>query len=233
MPAVSEPLGRQRSRSAPTARSTSRGGDGASFNFVDYGQDGSPLNPCGDPPAASGATLTPPTARAAPCAARTCARRATRSRSTARCCASTPTPGPGCRTTRSRRSADANERRIIAYGLRNPFRFTIRPGTSEVWLGDVGWNDWEEINRIANPTDSVVENFGWPCYEGSARQSGYDGANLNICENLYGQAGAVTPPFFAYNHSAQVVPARAVRRAARRSPAWRSVLQRRALSGLL
>ena len=26
------------------------GGDGASFNFVDYGQDGNPLNPCGDPP---------------------------------------------------------------------------------------------------------------------------------------------------------------------------------------
>ena len=26
------------------------GGDGASFNFADYGQDGSPVNPCGDPP---------------------------------------------------------------------------------------------------------------------------------------------------------------------------------------
>ena len=26
------------------------GGDGASFNFVDYGQDGGPVNPCGDPP---------------------------------------------------------------------------------------------------------------------------------------------------------------------------------------
>jgi hypothetical protein len=26
------------------------GGDGASSGFVDYGQDGSPLNPCGDPP---------------------------------------------------------------------------------------------------------------------------------------------------------------------------------------
>jgi glucose/arabinose dehydrogenase len=38
------------------------GGDGASFNFVDYGQDGSPLNPCGDPPGGVGATLTPPTA---------------------------------------------------------------------------------------------------------------------------------------------------------------------------
>src|SRR6266545_3542520 len=38
------------------------GGDGASFNFTDYGQDGSPLNPCGDPPGGVGATLTPPTA---------------------------------------------------------------------------------------------------------------------------------------------------------------------------
>ena len=35
------------------------GGDGASFNFVDYGQDGNPLNPCGDPPGGVGATLTP------------------------------------------------------------------------------------------------------------------------------------------------------------------------------
>ena len=38
------------------------GGDGASFNFVDYGQDGSPVNPCGDPPGGAGAILTPPTA---------------------------------------------------------------------------------------------------------------------------------------------------------------------------
>ena len=35
-------------------------------------------------------------------------------------------------------SADANRRRVVAYGLRNPFRFTFRPGTSEVWIGDVG-----------------------------------------------------------------------------------------------
>ena len=40
----------------------------------------------------------------------------------------------------------------MAYGLRNPFRFAIRPGTNEVWLGDVGWNTTEEINRVANPT---------------------------------------------------------------------------------
>ena len=39
------------------------GGDGASFNFVDYGQKGYPSkNPCGDPPGGVGATLAPPTA---------------------------------------------------------------------------------------------------------------------------------------------------------------------------
>ena len=65
-------------------------------------------------------------------------------------------------------SADPNARRIIAHGLRNPFRFTIRPGTNEVWIGDVGWNNWEEINRVADPLGSV-ENFGWPCYEGHGR----------------------------------------------------------------
>ena len=99
---------------------------------------------------------------------------------------------------------DPNARRIIAYGLRNPFRFAMRPGTNELWLGDVGWNAREEVDRITNPTDSSVENFGWPCYEGTGRQAGYDSANLNICENLYGQANAVSGPYFSYEHGTQV-----------------------------
>jgi PKD repeat protein len=49
-----------------------------------------------------------------------------------------------------------------------------------------------------------VENFGWPCYEGNGRQAGYDSANLNICENLYGQANAVSAPYFTYKHRTQV-----------------------------
>ena len=49
-------------------------------------------------------------------------------------------------------------------------------------------------------------NFGWPCYEGAGRQSGYDGANLNICENLYTTPGAVTAPYHAYHHNSRVVP---------------------------
>ena len=104
-------------------------------------------------------------------------------------------------------STDPNVRRIIAHGLRNPFRITTRPGTNELWVGDVGWTDWEEINRIPAGGDAVVENFGWPCYEGVGRQSGYDGANLTLCESLYSQgAGAVTAPLFTYNHANKVVP---------------------------
>jgi glucose/arabinose dehydrogenase len=103
-------------------------------------------------------------------------------------------------------SGDPNQRRIIAYGLRNPFRFTIRPGTNELWLGDVGAGTFEEIDRIASIGDGTVENFGWPCYEGTPRNSGYDDANVSTCENLYAEgASAVTAPVFYYDHAAQVV----------------------------
>ncbi len=48
-------------------------------------------------------------------------------------------------------------------------------------------------------------NHGWPCYEGSARQSSYDNLNLGICEGLYAApAGAVTAPYFSYNHESTV-----------------------------
>ena len=181
------------------------GGDGASFNFVDYGQDGSPLNPCGDPPGAVGATLTPPTAEGGALRSqdlRTSGDPVSLDGSIIRV---DPATGQALPDNPLANSPNANARRIIAHGLRNPFRFTVRPGTSELWLGDVGWNDWEEINRILNPTDAMVENFGWPCYEGNNRQSGYDAANLSICENLYGQPGADTKPHHAYHHSSKVV----------------------------
>ncbi|MBJ7452188.1 MAG: PQQ-dependent sugar dehydrogenase, partial [Blastococcus sp.] len=38
------------------------GGDGASFLFVDYGQEGTPPNPCGDPPSGVGGSQAPPNA---------------------------------------------------------------------------------------------------------------------------------------------------------------------------
>jgi glucose/arabinose dehydrogenase/PKD repeat protein len=103
-------------------------------------------------------------------------------------------------------SADPNKQRIIAYGFRNPFRFRLRSGTNELWVGDVGWSDWEEINRVANIGDATAENFGWPCYEGLGRQAGYDNANLNVCENLYAAgSGAITAPVYTYAHTGNVV----------------------------
>ena len=182
------------------------GGDGASFNFVDYGQDGSPLNPCGDPPGGVGATLSSPTAEGGALRSqdlRTSGDPVSLDGSVIRV---DPATGAGAAGNPMAGSTDANARRIVAHGLRNPFRFTFRPGTSELWVGDVGWNDWEEINRIPNATDAAMENFGWPCYEGVGRQSGYDGTNLNICENLYATTNAVAAPYFAYHHSNQVVP---------------------------
>ena len=185
------------------------GGDGASFTFTDWGQDGNPRNPCGDPPGGVGATLTPPSAEGG-------ALRSQDLRTTAdpvsldgAILRLNPDTGEGMPDNPLAASSDLNARRIIAHGVRNPFRLTIRPGTNEVWFGDVGWNDWEEINRIADPL-GFVENFGWPCYEGTGTQPGYDNANLNLCENLYALPGGVVAPYYTYNHSAKVVTGRDV-----------------------
>lgn len=180
-------------------------GDGASFNFADWGQDGSPLNPCGDPPGGAGATLTPPTAEGGALRSqdlRTTGDPVSLDGSVIRV---DPATGAGLPTNPLAASSDPNARRIVASGLRNPFRFTERPGSDELWIGDVGWNDWEEINRLV-PSTTQVRNFGWPCYEGVNRQAGYDSANLAICESLYASPGAVTSPYFSYHHTARVVP---------------------------
>jgi PKD repeat protein len=180
------------------------GGDGASFNFVDYGQDGAPVNPCGDPPGNAGSILTPPTAEGGALRSqdlRTSGDPVSLDGTVIRV---DPTTGAGAAGNPLAGSADANARRIISYGLRNPFRITARPGTDEVWVGDVGWSTWEEINVI--PSAGQVTNFGWPCYEGAQPQSGYDGANLNLCENLYATPAAVASPYFAYHHNNRVVP---------------------------
>jgi glucose/arabinose dehydrogenase len=183
------------------------GGDGASFNFVDYGQDGAPVNPCGDPPGGVGGAMTPPSAEGGALRSQDVRTPADPTGLNGAILRVDPATGAGLPDNPMAASGDANARRIVGYGLRNPFRITTRPGTSEVWLGDVGWNDWEEIDRLVSPAASPVDNFGWPCYEGNGRQGGYDAANLSICENLYNEgSGAVVAPYFTYHHNDLVVP---------------------------
>ena len=127
--------------------------------------------------------------------------------STARSCGSTLPPAPGCPTTRWRRAATPTPGGSSATACATRSASRVRPGTNEVWIGDVGWNDWEEIDRLVSPTSTPVDNFGWPCYEGDGRQGGYDAANLSICENLYAEgSAAVVAPYFRYHHNELVVP---------------------------
>lgn len=50
---------------------------------------------------------------------------------------------------------------VIAYGLRNPWKWSFDRVTGEIWLGDVGLSSREEINRI-----EPEGNYGWPLREG-------------------------------------------------------------------
>jgi PKD repeat protein len=163
------------------------------------------VNPCGDPPGGPGTALTPPTAEGGALRSQDLRTSGDPVSLDGTLIRIDPATGAGVAGNPLAGSADANARRIIAHGFRNPFRFTNRPGTSEMWVGDVGWNEWEEINVVN--VGAPMQNFGWPCYEGPNRQSGYDGANLNICENLYAQGNAaVVGPYHTYRHTDRVVP---------------------------
>src|SRR5688572_8572755 len=54
---------------------------------------------------------------------------------------------------------------IWARGLRNPFTFAFQPGSSRMFINDVGQNTYEEIN------DGIAaSNYGWPATEGRSEE---------------------------------------------------------------
>ena len=84
--------------------------------------------------------------------------------------------------------------KIWARGLRNPFRMSLQPGTNQVFLGDVGWSAFEEINVAVRGA-----NLGWPCYEGLGHQGGYE--SKPTCQTLYAAGPtAVRMPLTSYAH---------------------------------
>ncbi len=92
-------------------------------------------------------------------------------------------------------TGNANDVRskIWASGLRNAYRFTLRPSDGTPYIGDVGWVSWEEIN-VATPG----ANFGWPCYEGAFQQGSY--SSETACQQLY-SAGNASPPVITWDHT--------------------------------
>ncbi|MBT8202022.1 MAG: PQQ-dependent sugar dehydrogenase, partial [Acidimicrobiia bacterium] len=54
---------------------------------------------------------------------------------------------------------------VWAYGLRNPWRFSIDPVENLLYIGDVGQESREEINVVA--LEPAGYNFGWPSVEGT------------------------------------------------------------------
>jgi glucose/arabinose dehydrogenase len=89
------------------------------------------------------------------------------------------------------RDVDASDGgwRVEAYGLRNPWRFSFDPLSGDLYVGDVGQGDREEIDALAWPQQELP-NFGWNVYEGDRQ---YSTAALN-------PAGQLVAPVAVYGH---------------------------------
>ncbi|MCB1015677.1 MAG: NPCBM/NEW2 domain-containing protein [Acidimicrobiales bacterium] len=181
------------------------GGDGASFTFNDFGQLGSPANPCGDPPTPPGAPLAPPSSQGGALRAQDARTRGDALGLDGTVIRVNRRTGAGATGNPWSSRSGANWRRVVAFGLRNPFRLAFRPGTDDLYIADVGGGATEEVDVLRDAGGSA-ENYGWPCYEGTARMPAYDGMDLDVCEALYREHGAVTGPMFAYDHADAVVP---------------------------
>lgn len=78
---------------------------------------------------------------------------------------------------------------IWAYGLRNPWKFHFDTQTAELYIADVGQNEWEEINYVPGDTSGGL-NFGWDYFEGTHPFEGDPPAGMDFVE-----------PVAEYDHS--------------------------------
>ncbi|HEU4617919.1 MAG TPA: PQQ-dependent sugar dehydrogenase [Gammaproteobacteria bacterium] len=77
---------------------------------------------------------------------------------------------------------------IYAWGFRNPWRWSFDPSTGELWVGDVGQNAWEEVDRVERGG-----NYGWDCMEGTHPYS-------DPAPSCAAATGLI-PPVAEYSHS--------------------------------
>ncbi len=195
-------------------------GDGAAFTISDYGHRGgtSPdpvnpfteVNPCGDPLTVTSPPDTTPSVNPATSEGGSLRSQDLRTMGDplgldGSLIRINPDTGLASAGNPLIANSDLNARRIVAHGFRNPFRLAFRPGTSEIYLGDVGNHTWEEIERVIVPTSArtptTMPNFGWPCYEGAATSSWQTVVGAQLCTDLYAAGPtAVTSSLYAYSH---------------------------------
>ena len=79
---------------------------------------------------------------------------------------------------------------LVAYGLRNPWRFSFDRATGDLYIGDVGQGSWEEIDYLKRGTQTIA-NFGWNHFEG---RHVYESSTSVLSRGVY------HPPVAEYSH---------------------------------
>ncbi len=88
---------------------------------------------------------------------------------------------------------------VWAYGLRNPWRISFDRSTGDLWIGDVGQGQWEEIDYLPAGSQGGA-NFGWSIMEGN---HGYDGLAqpdmlLPVAEYSHAEGGCSVTGGYVY-----------------------------------
>jgi glucose/arabinose dehydrogenase len=81
--------------------------------------------------------------------------------------------------------------KIVALGLRNPWRFSFDRANGDLYIADVGQDNWEEIDYRPRAQIGRLANYGWHVYEGRARYS---------TSTPLGP-GQLVAPVFVYSHA--------------------------------
>ena len=77
---------------------------------------------------------------------------------------------------------------IWAIGVRNPWRFAFDRGTGDLFIGDVGQNQWEEIDYLQSggfEKSSQIINLGWNFWEAAHLYEGTPPEEVNMIAPIW------------------------------------------------
>jgi glucose/arabinose dehydrogenase len=81
---------------------------------------------------------------------------------------------------------------VVLTGLRNPWRFWFDFALGEIWIGDVGQDEVEEVDRVPLELDEPPKNLGWSAFEGTER----------VGHHELDRSGDLVWPAATYDHDA-------------------------------